>query len=286
MGVGKRIQIILFGVIVVCLILSTVLANYKKTGSVQLPANIEKVDVPTFKIESPYDASTFKMQYAEPKDAFDRFDVTISGQVFSYKLFPPSNRKHKEPRPLIILLHGDGRGAEAMLDMWRPLAKEKNLIIAAPETDKNAWDVNPQLTTFIQMMPQIINGQMPVDTQRIYLFGYERGAAVAIELSVQEPNPFAAVAVLSGVKMPKMPEPPMSRKVPVVFLTGTEDKKLTTQEVHDAAAYLQLHGQQVAVYEITRQNHWYYSVAPFINEIAWNYLNYYTLNGPKNALAQ
>jgi len=76
-------------------------------------------------------------------------------------------------------------------------------------------------TTFIADMIDDIGRRYPIDPARIYAAGFSNGGAMALRLGVELSARLAAVAAVAGHLW--LPEPAVSRPVPLIYFAGTDD---------------------------------------------------------------
>ena len=63
------------------------------------------------------------------------------------------------PHPLIVLLHGAGQGANELIPVFRPEADKRGLILLAPKSAGDTWDLIVSAARFHGRPPK--NGEMP-----------------------------------------------------------------------------------------------------------------------------
>jgi hypothetical protein len=90
--------------------------------------------------------------------------------------------------PLVVDLHGGGDHEiyEAESNGWMQLAGEKKVIVIAPFDEDNG--------TLVMNMIAAVKAKYPVDTSRVYLTGFSRGAGNTWTILGNNPDQFAAVA--------------------------------------------------------------------------------------------
>lgn len=121
-----------------------------------------------------------------------------------------------QPRPLVIVLHGGGGHAQAMLrrTALHQSTLKRGWIAAFPEgtgrgqrLNWNAGSVPPQGYAeersiddvgFLKQLIQVLKQELPIDTQRIYLVGLSKGGMLAYRFACEEARMVAAIAVVSA----------------------------------------------------------------------------------------
>jgi poly(3-hydroxybutyrate) depolymerase len=65
-------------------------------------------------------------------DKIAKNKMTSEGKKRSYYLFVPTTVNKDKPVPLLVLLHGSGRGGRILVEHWRKLAAQESIILAGP----------------------------------------------------------------------------------------------------------------------------------------------------------
>ena len=116
--------------------------------------------------------------------------------------FPVGYSASEERWPLILFLHGGGESGEDLERVKKhgiPREIENGrhfpAIVLAPQNPhaSKLWD-DVKVASFLKAQLD----ELRVDESRIYLTGLSRGGYGAVRLAVQNPNRFAAVAVMAG----------------------------------------------------------------------------------------
>jgi UrcA family protein len=122
------------------------------------------------------------------------------------------------PRPLVVLLHGAGDTGRRFLEMIRPVADDRDYIVAAANSAGATWDIAADLPNagadampdFGADVPRIdallreIFARAPIDPEKVVLVGFSDGASYALSLGLANPDLFPSVVALSPgfVKLP------------------------------------------------------------------------------------
>jgi tetratricopeptide (TPR) repeat protein len=115
----------------------------------------------------------------------------------------------------------------------------------------------------------------------VYLFGHSGGAVFALMMSLYESEYFAASAIHAGSLSPETNSliDVAKRKTPIQIQVGTVDEYFPLSAVRATRDLLNARGFPVQLIEISGHNHWYYDLAPKINQAAWDFLKTQELSG-------
>lgn len=127
--------------------------------------------------------------------------VTVDGTQRGYKLVVPKAYDPNKKYPLIIALHGDGQDAAGFVTFSKlDVVAGKEAIIAFSDKSEDlttAYDSNVDQ----KMIPAIIDavkGSRSIDQEKVWGFGYSKGAFQIGELLCRKKGIFKAVAVHAG----------------------------------------------------------------------------------------
>ena len=174
--------------------------------------------------------------------------------------------------PLLVLLHGYGGDAHAML----PLAEllHPRFAVVIPEgpvpLPNGGWgwyelgaerptgrvvDV-PGLTAARRAILQVMGdaaAELDADAGRIYLCGHSQGAALALAIAITEPERMAGVVAVSGRVVPEVmgdaAEPARTAGLPVLLVHGTHDPVVPVLHARAARTLLAERGARVTYRE-------------------------------------
>jgi len=139
--------------------------------------------------------------------------IVSGGVKRNYLLYVPQGYDGSKALPLVFLLHGHGMSAESMMKSTRmnEKADQENFFAVYPQgtvgpLGKTGWntgsndDVNPNIddVAFIRDLAIKLEGQLNVDSKRIYASGLSFGAAMSHRLAAELPDILAGVAVVAG----------------------------------------------------------------------------------------
>jgi poly(3-hydroxybutyrate) depolymerase len=199
----------------------------------------------------------------------------------SYYLFVPERTGSAAAAPLIILFHGSGRDGMSLIDKWRDVAGKEGLILAGLNSiDSSQWNTTADGPDVIRDLVEDIKAAYSIDLRRIYLFGHSGGAVFAILLSQMESEYFAAAAVHAGSLRASEEFKFVERSrrgIPLAIWIGTQDPFFSLASVQATKDALMARGSPVQVTPMPGHDHWYYDLAPSINEAAWKFLKQYAL---------
>ena len=164
-----------------------------------------------------------------------------------YLVLDPGAPDPSAKRPVVILLHGHGEEAAAVLGRasfggytprdWAKLAEREHLLLVAPEGVKGsdgkvAWndcrgDATTNATTddvgFIGALIDKAVADFRVDPQRVYVFGFSNGGGMAYRLGIELAPRLAAIGVQSALMPARSRCAAPTRPVSVFILHGTSD---------------------------------------------------------------
>jgi len=168
---------------------------------------------------------------------------TIDGRPRLVIVHVPSGYRVPTPVPLVVNMHGSrstARQQEALTGM-DATADADSFIVAYPEGAIPAgsgyeWNVpgqplfggaavpagSPDDISFITRLVTVLGQQYCIDTNRVFATGYSGGARMASQLACDASGVFAAVAPVSGLRLPA--PCPSTRPVPVIAFHGTADR--------------------------------------------------------------
>jgi polyhydroxybutyrate depolymerase len=167
---------------------------------------------------------------------------TIAGKSRVAILHIPSGYHPTTPVPLVVNMHGSQSTAleqEAFSGM-DATADADTFMVVYPQGDIPAgagfeWNVPgqplfggapvpadaPNDVSFIQQLVSMLEQKYCIDQNRVYATGFSGGARMASQLACDASSMFAAVAPVSGLRLPS--PCPATRPVPVMTFHGTAD---------------------------------------------------------------
>jgi phospholipase/carboxylesterase len=145
-------------------------------------------------------------------------------------LYVPSAYRSDRPAPLALLLHGAGGHASHGLALLQPYADASGLLLLAPESRRQTWDVildayGPDVT-FIDRALGYTFQRYAVDPARVAVGGFSDGASYALSLGLTNGDLFTHVIAFS----PGFMAPTRRQGSPRLFIShGTGDQVLPVE---------------------------------------------------------
>jgi tetratricopeptide (TPR) repeat protein len=201
--------------------------------------------------------------------------IVSEGKKRSYYIYVPKSLQPSSSVPLIVLLHGSNHIGLSLAEKWNTLAEKEGVIIVAPDSaDPAVWSIPRDGPVFLHELVESLKTKYPINPKRVYLFGHSGGAVFALLMSLYESEYFAATAIHAGALNPDTYDliDLAKRKTPIQIQVGTVDASLPLPDVRATRDLLDTHGFPVQLIEIPQHNHWYYDLAPKINQAAWDFL--------------
>jgi len=236
----------------------------------------------TYTLMPPIPVPQYNAQYVEDATGQATYTVTVNGQARSYQIYAASQGSD-QPRPAVLLLHGSQRSGVSLVEKWKAIADRYDLILIGPHGMSKGWSMEADGSAFLNAVLHDANAHHKIDPARLYLFGHSMGANYALYLSVLHSGVFAATALHAG----QFSSPAgyaliaqAKRKIPVGFFVGTRDFSFPLDQVWQSAQAFASQGHPTALYVLNGHNHWYYDIAPFVNQQAWEFLSQYGLGNP------
>lgn len=211
-----------------------------------------------------------------------RETIVSEGKKRAYYLYVPKSVTPSSPVPLIVLLHGSNHVGLSLAEKWNKLAEQEGVIIVAPDSiDSSVWSIPNDGPAFLHELMEFIKAKYPINPRRVYLFGHSGGAGFALLMSLYESEYFAATAIHAGaLKAESSPLADLAkRKTPIQIQVGTVDAFFPLSAVRATRDFLNARGFSTELVEIPGHTHWYYDLAPKINQTAWEFLKTHELPG-------
>jgi len=116
-------------------------------------------------------------------------------------LYVPKNYQASQPAPLVVMLHGAGGDARGGLTPFQNLADAAGLILLAPASRRQTWDVlfgeyGPDITLIDQALAQTFS-RYAVDPTKIAIEGFSDGASYALSVGITNGDLFTHVIAFS-----------------------------------------------------------------------------------------
>jgi phospholipase/carboxylesterase len=142
-------------------------------------------------------------------------------------LYVPAGYRAERPAPLALMLHGAGGSAEHGLSLLRPHADAAGLVLLAPASRRETWDVilgryGPDVAFIDQALARTFR-RCAVDAARVAVGGFSDGASYALSLGITNGDLFTHVIALS----PGFMAPQLQHGSPRIYIShGTRDQVL------------------------------------------------------------
>ncbi len=234
-------------------------------------------EVNRIELTSPLSQQHYSAEYIESDYNQITDKVTYQGKKRSYQFYAPTMR-NKDPRPVIILLHGAKRSGKSMIAKWMSIADSKDVILIAPDAIDGIWTDADNWSFFNKLIKRVENGYS-IDHKRIYMFGHSLGGHLAIVAAINNAQNIAAAAIHAGALKSYSPLSRLKpgRKTPILLINGEDDSAVPLNKVEKSAEILDANGHETSLIVINDHNHWYYDIADFINDEAWDFLEDFKL---------
>jgi len=208
--------------------------------------------------------------------------IVSEGKKRTYYIYVPKSAQPSSPIPLLVLLHGSNHIGLSLAEKWNRLAEKEGVIVVAPDSAESShWSVPDDGPAFLHELVEAVKTKYPINPKKVYLFGHSGGAVFALLMSLYESEYFAATAIHAGALYPEAAVliDLAKRKTPIQIQVGTVDEFFPLKSVRASRDLLNTRGFAVQLIELPEHNHWYYDLAPKINQTAWEFLKTYELSG-------
>ena len=200
----------------------------------------------------------------------------------SYYLYVPEHAKKAKPMPLLVVMHGAGGDGLGQVAAWKPLAEANNIILIGPNIKNSGadWDELYDHPEWIRDAIDETAKKHPVDSRRMYLWGYSAGGMFTFYLAFLESRYFAAAAVHGGIiENSKYQMAYFAvRKLPFAFYIGTKDQWWSVNQTRASRDALASRGFPVHYVEMKGADHNFYSRSEEITSDAWKFMKEYVLD--------
>jgi poly(3-hydroxybutyrate) depolymerase len=142
--------------------------------------------------------------------------ISSGGSNRSFMLRIPANYDNSHPYPLVFAFHWnggtmndiDGGGSSGYTWSYYGLREQADnstnakMIFVAPQGNGNGWaNPNGQDLTLVDDMRKQLEGDLCVDTTRIFAMGFSYGGGMSYAIACARATAFRAVAVYSGAQL-------------------------------------------------------------------------------------
>jgi predicted esterase len=207
--------------------------------------------------------------------------IQFRAQSRKYQLFVPKSLPSTGAVPLLVTLHGSGGSGAGMVEQWKALAAEEQVIVAGPDSRNSAsWSVPADGPDLLHEIVERLKRAYPIDPRRVYLFGHSAGAIFTLQMSMRESQYFAAAALHAGALNPYEAVEALSsarRQIPIAVFAGMSDRIVPIDAVRGTCALFRKGGFPVELIELPGHDHDYYGNSARINRQVWDFLKQVTL---------
>jgi predicted esterase len=148
------------------------------------------------------------IRFLPPPDPEQKINTLVKemkvagGQGPTYYLKLPPEYHHQRSYPVLILLHGGGEDAKIQLARWSEPAAQNGYILAAPTWNKagldTTYDYSPEEHNKVTDVLRDLSRHVQIDSDRVFLFGFDEGANMAYDVGLSHPDLFAGVVTMGG----------------------------------------------------------------------------------------
>lgn len=239
-------------------------------------ANVTPGRLTITEIRAPKEAADYNLKYTAPKNKFEVQTLNFKGVKRQYHAYK-SNRHSLAPKTALLLLHGSNRNGASLIDKWKYLADQHNILLVAPNSaNESRWSQEHDSPVFMQTALDHAKIVYDVSDVKVYGFGHSAGAIMMTILSVWHSEIFSAIAVHAGnlsVENASQSKQVKKQKVPLAHFIGSNDHIFDLDRAKGSAETLSIYGQNVDLFVIKGHNHWYYDIAQYVNAKAWAFLS-------------
>src|SRR5262249_24594367 len=104
--------------------------------------------------------------------------------------------------PVLVLLHGSREKPEAMIERVSDLAARHGFILAAPlwagDSSRPSYTYSGREHAVALDTLRDLRRRVQVDSDRVFLLGFEKGADAALDIGMSHPDEFAGVLSMCG----------------------------------------------------------------------------------------
>jgi predicted esterase len=122
------------------------------------------------------------------------------GEKGSYLVQLPPDYHHNRSYPVLFLLHGREK-ANILMQRWQEAAWRNGWIMVAPKWGSGFSSTYGHTARENQLVIDVLRDarrKFNIDSDRVYLFGWDEGGSMAYDVGLMNPGMFAAVSVMCG----------------------------------------------------------------------------------------
>jgi predicted esterase len=121
--------------------------------------------------------------------------------AITYHVQLPPEYHHYRPYPVLIALHGVNETAPDVRKRWGELAAKYGYILAAPEWSDGSgkpYEFTAEEHAAVLDTLRDLRRRFQVDSDRVFLFGFEEGGNMAFDVGLSHPDLFAGVVPMAA----------------------------------------------------------------------------------------
>jgi pimeloyl-ACP methyl ester carboxylesterase len=187
----------------------TFFVDYMQNGSA--PGRASMVEKWEKETGFPIDVVARLIQYLPPPHAYKKTITTApidldlelpDNSEGSYRIQLPPGYHHGRPHPVLVLMHGREL-PELLVRRWTELAAQNGFILMAPRWIRPAspkpWGFTAPEHVFIENCIKDMKRRFNVDSDRVFLYGWDMGGDIAWDFGLGHPDLFAGVLPMCGI---------------------------------------------------------------------------------------
>jgi len=220
--------------------------------------------------------------FLNPESYSKRYIENDTGQTFeqfesihetrSYNVYVPDNLGEGK-HPAIFVFHGAMRTGASVVERWKSNADKHGLIIVGAHGHNKNWGKGTDIYGLIPALVKDAKSKYPIDKDRMFMFGHSAGALYANWATMRYPDLFVASAIHGGaLKANKIPLKSIhDKQMPIIYILGNKDTVFSKWPIEKSARKMSKRGHDTEFVLLIEHTHWYYDLAPQINNIAWDF---------------
>lgn len=120
----------------------------------------------------------------------------------SYLVQLPPDYNHQRSYPVLVLLQSAREPAKTLIERWKEAAAHHGYILAAPlwggKGKQFSYNYSPGEHALVLDTLRDLRRRFNVDSDRVFLFGWEAGGTMAFDIGLSHPHEFAGVLPMNG----------------------------------------------------------------------------------------
>ena len=173
---------------------SQLLASFTKRNDVPIDAVVQML-----RLLPPTHAKTEKLETSEPTKMSIEVPDSEGGQYF---LQLPPEYNPQRSYPVLVVLNSNREKADVLLKRWQSEAAKHGFILASPlwgqDGFKPVYQYSKAEHDVVLDTVRDLRRRFNVDSDRVFLFGWDQGGNAAFDIGLSHPDQFAGVLPMSG----------------------------------------------------------------------------------------